>query len=68
MRQAGAMSKFNQAHNPLTATLNSSTGVIKLIKLIPLARAAVNSCSALKRPKTCRAAVNIPMGSEKAST
>ena len=62
------MSKFSQAHKPLTATLNSRTGVIRLIKLMPLARAAVNSWSALKRPKTSSAAVSMPMGSEKAST
>ena len=62
------MSKFSQAHKPLTATLNNSTGATRLTRLMPLARAAVNSCSALKRPKTSRVAVSIPMGSEKAST
>ena len=52
----------------LTATLSSRIGVIRLIRLIPLARIAVTSLSALIRPNTSNAVASIAIGSENTST
>ena len=41
---------------------------MRATRLTPLERTAVNSWSALKRPKTSSVAVSMPMGSAKAST
>ena len=43
-------------------------GLIAENKLMPLARIAVSSWSALKRPKISSVAVNIPIGSAKTHT
>ena len=51
-----------QAQSPLKTTPKKRTGVTTATRLIPLARTAVNSWSALKRPKTRSVAVSIPIG------
>ena len=56
------------ALKPHNNRLNTSTGVINVSRLMPLERAAVNSWSALNRPNTSNAAVNIPIGSANTST
>ena len=54
---------LNHALTPQQNRLNSNTGVMSDSRLTPLARAAVSSWSALKRPKTSNVAVSSPMGS-----
>ena len=53
---------------PIAATLSSRIGVLSASKLMPLARTAVGSWSALNRPNASSVAVNIPIGSAKTST
>ena len=48
--------------------LKSRMGVMRESRLMPLARAAVSSWSALKRPKTSSVAVSSPIGSAKIQT
>jgi hypothetical protein len=54
---------LNHALTPQHNRLNSSTGATSDRRLTPLARAAVSSWSALKRPKTSSVAVSRPIGS-----
>src|ERR1035437_9353532 len=53
---------FTSALRAHKATLNSRIGLTRDSRLIPLARTAVSSWSALNRPKTSRVAVNMPIG------
>ena len=45
-----------------SARLNSRMGLISDSRLMPLARTAVSSWSALNRPNTSSVAVNMPIG------
>ena len=56
------------ALKPQSARLSSRMGEINETRLMPLERTAVSSWSALKRPNTSSAAVNMPIGSAKTST
>jgi len=61
-RERGPRSILNQALRPQQNRLSISTGVTREMRLMPLARAAVNSWSALNRPNTSKAAVMNPIG------
>src|ERR1035437_7105384 len=54
---------FTSALRAHSAKLNNRIGLIRDSRLTPLARTAVSSPSALKRPKTSSVAVNMPIGS-----
>ena len=62
-RLRGPRSMLNHALKPQQNRLKSKTGVMSENRLMPLARAAVSSWSALNRPKTSSVAVSRPMGS-----
>src|ERR1051326_1762500 len=67
-RQRGPTSMFTQALSAHKARLNNKMGLVIESRLMPLARTAVSSWSALNRPKIKSVAVNIPIGSANTQT
>ena len=56
------------ALKPQQSRLKNKTGMMSESRLMPLARTAVSSWSALKRPNTSSIAVSNPIGSAKTQT
>ena len=59
---------MNQKHTPHNTSERATTGTMADAKLMPPARMAVNSWSALNRPNVSSDAVSIPIGSAKDRT
>ena len=62
------MSMFTHALSAQSARLNNKIGLVIDSKLMPLARTAVNSWSALNLPNISSVAVNIPIGNANTHT